>query len=285
MARQFENYLHSYWKNEKPYFVPNAFGEKLGKALKRKISNRFTFDKFIYHFKDGSHVAALHRHRQNKFFCRVDIKRFFYSINRNRLKRALKAIGIPKPEFYARWSTVKNPYEGGGYVIPYGFVQSPIAATLVLAKSPVGIYLRNLHPSVAVSVYMDDICLSAQDEDQLRESFEGLIVALEDAGFTLNGEKTRTPSPQIDIFNCSLENGLTEVLPHRIAEFHSEPHTTAGEQAFEAYCDIVKSHTWRVGAKRRKKRKHFLARRAALAARASAATAPASTPPPAAPSS
>ncbi|MBB2836986.1 UNVERIFIED_ORG: hypothetical protein GGE64_000696 [Rhizobium etli] len=280
MARQFENYLHSFWKNDKPFFVPNEFGEKLGKTLKRKIGNRFTFDKFIYHFKDGSHVAALHRHRHNHYFCRIDLKRFFYTINRNRVKRALKSIGIPKPEFYARWSTVKNPFGGSGYVVPYGFVQSPIVATLVLAKSPIGIFLRNLPPTIAASVYMDDICLSAMDEEPLREAFKGLLKAVEDAAFTLNGEKLREPAQYIDIFNCSLENGLTEVLPNRIAKFHQEPRTAAAEKAFEEYCDIVKSHTWRVGAKRRKKRLYFQARRRAALTVPTPATAVAIPAPP-----
>ena len=160
MPLEFENFRHSYWKNGKPIFVPNDFSIELGNKLKRKVAEKYSFDSFFYHFKDGSHVVALHRHRKNAFFCRVDISRFFYSIRRNRLKRILRSIGVPKPEFYAKWSTVKNPFVGGGYVLPYGFVQSPILATLVLSESPIGNYLRSLPGSITPSVYMDDICLS-----------------------------------------------------------------------------------------------------------------------------
>jgi hypothetical protein len=278
----FENFLYSYWKNGKPIYAPNPFGEKLGADIKRQVNKAYKFDNFIYHFKDGSHVVALHKHRANKYFCRIDIARFFYSVQRNRLKRVLKDIGIYRAEYYAKWSTVKNPFDGGGYVLPYGFVQSPILATLVLARSEIGNYLRGLDPSITVSVYMDDICLSSESDAALQVAFDGLLEAVAAAGFHLNDDKTRPPALQIDIFNCSLENGKTEVLPERIDEFYAEYRTPAGEDAFEAYCDIVKSHTWRIGARKRRRRLHFIGQRKAAIAAATAATAQAA-PAPAAP--
>jgi hypothetical protein len=159
----------------------------------------------------------------------------------------LKSIGVPRSEFYAKWSTVKNPFEGGGYVLPYGFVQSTILATVVLSESPIGVYLRSLPDTITPSVYMDDLCLSGRDEAELRCAFEGLIASVVEAGFSLNGEKTREPATQIDIFNCSLENGRTAVLPERIAEFFSEERDPAAVEAFQTYCDIVQSETWRIG--------------------------------------
>ena len=258
MPVAFENFLHSYWKNGKLIFAPNPFSRELGNKLARKILKKYSFEKFIYHFKEGSHVAALHRHRDNAFFCRIDIARFFYSIKRNRVKRVLKAIGVSKPEHYAKWSTVKNPFEGGGYVVPYGFVQSPILATLVLAESPIGEFLRNLPPSITPSVYMDDLCLSGPDRAELKTTFDGLVAAVQEAGFTLNTDKTREPAAKIDIFNCSLESGATAVLPERIAEFYEgEDITPAGIASFEAYCDIVQSTTWRVGAAKKRRRKAY----------------------------
>ncbi|OAP39031.1 hypothetical protein AU381_07960 [Sinorhizobium glycinis] len=257
MPVMFENFLYSYWKNGKPIYAPNPFSEKLGADIKRQVNKAYQFDNFIYHFKDGSHVVALHKHRTNKFFCRIDISRFFYSVQRNRLKRVLKDVGIFRAEYYAKWSTVKNPFAGGGYVLPYGFVQSPILATLVLAKSPIGEYLRGLDPSITASVYMDDICLSGPDQAALQVAFEGLLQAVEEAGFTLNDEKTRPPAEQIDIFNCSLENGDTRVLPERIDDFYSVDRSQASEEGFEVYCDIVKSHTWRIGARKKRRRLYF----------------------------
>lgn len=263
MPHTFENFRHSYWKNGKPIYAPNDYSIGLGNKLKRNIAKAYKFDNFIYHFKDGSHVVALHRHRKNIFFCRLDIERFFYSIKRNRLKRVLKDIGISKPEYYAKWSTVKNPFDGGGYVLPYGFVQSPILATLILATSPIGDYIRGLDPSITASIYMDDICLSGPEQEALTVAFHGLVKAVSEAGFKLNDEKTREPAPQIDIFNCSLENGVTTVLSGRVDEFYDKNPSPAGEDSFETYCKIVESHTWRIGIGKRRRRRYFARVRAA----------------------
>jgi hypothetical protein len=257
MVHTFENFAHSYLKNGKPIFAPRERGKEWGRKIKRKVGELHKFDQFIYHFKDGSHVKALHNHRKNLFFCRVDIKRFFYGFRRNRVKRALKNIGIRKAEAFAKWSTVKNPYPGGGYVVPYGFIQSPILATLVLASSAVGVYLRTLNSNViTISVYMDDICLSSRDEQVLWEAFDGLKAAMSEAGFALNIGKMREPTTLIDIFNCNLKHGATEVLSDRIAEFYSKDRSNESINGFNTYVDIVKSQTWRTT--RKQKRKRFI---------------------------
>lgn len=246
MPHTFENFAHSYLKNGKPVFSPSERGREWGSKIKLKVGDQINFDYFIYHFKDGSHVKALHNHRNNSFFCRVDIERFFFSIRRNRIRRALKNIGIRKAEKFAKWSTVKNPYPEGGYVLPYGFIQSPILATLVLTSSAVGAYLRALDSEIiTISVYMDDICLSSHDEGALWEAFNGLKAAIAEAGFSLNVDKTREPAKSIDIFNCDLEQGNTEVSPNRVAEFYSEERSAKSMEGFETYVDIVRSHTWR----------------------------------------
>ena len=64
------------------------------------------------------------------------LKDFFYTVRRNRVDRALRACGVRQHVHFAKWSTVKDPQGGGGYVLPYGFVQSPLLASLVLAESP-----------------------------------------------------------------------------------------------------------------------------------------------------
>jgi hypothetical protein len=269
MAHTFQNYDYLRWKNGKPLYEPNAKSRLLGKVIQRRIADVYKFDDFVYHFKDDSHVKALHSHRDNAFFCRIDISRFFYSVSRNRVKRALKQIGVHTPEYFAKWSTVKSPYADiPGYVVPYGFTQSPVLATLALAVSAVGVFLRGLSPAITASVYMDDICLSSKDEAALTDAFAGLLQAVGEAGFVLNDEKSRPPSAAIDIFNCSLENGVTGVLPERIAEFYAVERSDPSALAFDIYCDIVKSHTWRQGAGKKARRKK---RMAALRARAAAA--------------
>ncbi|OLP45578.1 hypothetical protein BJF95_10400 [Rhizobium oryziradicis] len=197
------------------------------------------------HLQEGAHIKALHDHRQNECFCRVDITHFFYTVQRNRVKRALKQIGVAFPEHYAKWSTVKNPYQGGGYVLPYGFIQSPILATLVLSLSPVAEFLRQLDPTITRSVYMDDISLSGPDVDTLSAAYEGLRKSLVASGFNLNENKSRPPANQIDIFNCDLAKNRSEVKQDRITEFYAGERSDQSIAAFEQYCDIVKSANWR----------------------------------------
>lgn len=246
MVLALENFAYQYKKNGKPVFAPNKKGREIGYKVKNLVEAAVTFDRFVYHLSEGTHIRALHDHRKNQYFCRVDIERFFYSISRNRVKRALKEIRIHDAERFARWSTVKNPYPGGGYVLPYGFVQSPILATLVLSCSAVGEYLRSLGEDITVSVYMDDVCLSGNSLETLEAAFEGLKTAMGEANFTLKDDKTRPPSDKIDIFNCDLENGRSEVTPERIAEFKAIERSFESEEAFDTYCAVVKSATWRV---------------------------------------
>ena len=90
MPVQFQNYEYRQdRKGKPPLFAPNALGERIGRDIKAQVELAYQFDDFIYHLKKkGGHVAALHAHRPHKFFARADIRRFFYSIARNRVRRA-----------------------------------------------------------------------------------------------------------------------------------------------------------------------------------------------------
>jgi hypothetical protein len=91
-----DNYKYSYEnKNGRPIFAPSKKGRATGRALKKLVEQRYDPEPFMYHLgEDGGHVSALHAHRANKYFAKVDLQRFFYSIRRNRVKAALKAIGV-----------------------------------------------------------------------------------------------------------------------------------------------------------------------------------------------
>lgn len=239
MAVEFENFDYSYLRNGKPVFVPSDLGRDIGEDIKAQVEATYQFDDFVYHLKkNGGHVAALHAHRQHQFFARVDIRRFFYSIARNRVRRALSGIRIPRARHYAKWSCVKNPYGNPSYVLPYGFVQSPILATLVLMESGVGAFLRALkgEGAVTVSVYMDDISLSSDDLGTLWVAFDELLNRLAEANFEVSPEKVREPTTAMDVFNCDLQCGQTEVQQQRIDLFESQARSHASMEAFAQYC-------------------------------------------------
>ncbi|CDZ57164.1 reverse transcriptase domain-containing protein [Neorhizobium galegae] len=241
MSVRFENFDHSFVQNGKHFFKPSAISRKIGADIKAQIEDAYKFDTFVYHMRQGGHVAAIHSHRVNSIFCRLDIERFFYGIGRNRVMIALRSIGLARAEHYAKWSTVKNPYEQPSYALPYGFVQSPIIATLVLMTSSVGEYLRALPDGITASVYMDDVVLSGNETDKLELAFNGLLANLPQAGFQINAAKLRMPSASMDVFNCDLTIGGTTVREERKAEFYSAAQSDKSVAAFERYCESIEN--------------------------------------------
>lgn len=237
----FQNFEYQYWKGKKPYFAPNDRGKRIGIDIKRQVELAYTFDDFVYHLRQGGHIGALHKHRPHAFFAKADIKLFFYSISRSKVQRALKGIGIPRPEHYAKWSCVKNPFGEPNYALPYGFVQSPILATVVLLESVVGTLLRQLYntPDLAISLYMDDIALSSDDEKLLDDSHRRLLAALNEANYELSPEKTCPPTYTLELFNCHMTTGATVVMQTRIDKFLERPRSAAAVQEFGRYLASV----------------------------------------------
>jgi hypothetical protein len=242
MPVQFQNYEFSYLRSGKPIFAPSDLGKRIGEDIKNQVEAAYSFDDFVFHLRhSGGHVAALHAHRDHKYFARVDIARFFYSIARNRVQRALAEIGILRARHYAKWSCVKNPYLDPTYALPYGFIQSPILSSLVLMQSAVGNYLRSISTGgqISVSVYMDDISLSSDNNDVLVEAFEKLKQNLGEANFGLNIAKERTPSSAMDVFNCDISRGKVGVQQQRVDLFYSQERSPLSIAGFEDYCERV----------------------------------------------
>lgn len=241
MPVRFENYSHSFSLKGKPVFAPSELGRRIGEDIKERVERAYAFEDFYYHLRDGGHVAGLHSHRQNRYFCKLDIENFFYSIARNRVVRSLRSISIPRSSHYGKWSCVKNPFKDPSYTLPYGFVQSPILASLVLSKSALGIALRKNSKHANVAVYVDDITLSSNDLATLQGCYEELLEAFDAAGLSPNTGKCVAPCEKLSVFNCNLTQNETLVEPTRIAEFHSVPRTPASVNGFELYCDSVKN--------------------------------------------
>jgi len=239
MAVAIPNFEYSYRRKGKPVFVPTAIGRRIGNEVKAKVESAYSFDPIYFHLRPGGHVAAMHHHRDNRSFARIDISRFFYSVSRRRVQSALDRIGVGNARFYAKWSTVLNPYDDPKFSLPYGFVQSPILASLVIATSQVGDHLQRLPATVRASVYMDDISLSSDDHGALLDTYASTLAVLEADGFEVSVEKLRTPAAAIDIFNCDLSHRRSVVREDRIAEFFAGEPNEISEEAFSSYCASV----------------------------------------------
>ena len=240
MPVAFQNYEFSYLNaKKKPVFVPSEAGRKIGLQIKVIVEAGHTFDPFFWHLREGGHVASMHEHRGHSWFARVDLQNFFYTVRRRQVQQALRDCGARRHEHFAKWSTVRNPFDTGGYVVPYGFVQSPIVASLVLSRSPLGRVLRGLPAAVTVGVYLDDISISANDEGLLRVAYDLIVAAVEPSGFALNAVKSSPPTQSIELFNCEMRRGHSAVLDRRIDEFYALPRSEWSAAGFENYRQSV----------------------------------------------
>ncbi len=219
--------------------MPNDLGRKIGYDIKSQVEDAVDFDEHFYHLRKGGHVAAIQAHRQHHYFAKIDITNFFYSVSRRRIQTALTANGIYRARHYAKFSCVRNPFGNPKYSLPYGFVQSPILATLVLQHSEAGQLLRDVSDEIVVSVYMDDISISSDDLTALQQVYDQLIGVLPENGFEINPAKAVEPHPYLIVFNCDLEQGRTRVTDERIAEFLASAPSQEAEDAFVSYCVSV----------------------------------------------
>lgn len=235
------NFDYSYLRKGKPVFVPTKIGRRIGKEIKEAVEDAYTFDPIYFHLRRGGHVAAMHHHRDNHSFARIDISNFFYSISRRRVQSALDRVGVGNARFYAQWSTVVSPFADPRYALPYGFVQSPILASLVVATADLGQHLLGLPASVKVGVYVDDISLSSDDADELQQAYDTTLAVIVADGFAVSAAKLRPPAPAIDIFNCDLAHGKASVTDDRINAFLADNPSQAAEDAFVAYCASVEA--------------------------------------------
>jgi len=204
-------------------FVPTPEMIQVGKEIKSAIEMRWRPPTYFYHLRPGGHVAALKAHLGNAAFLRLDIQDFFGSIGRSRVARCLKTrFGHDSAREWAHASTVRDPSGAARSIIPFGFVQSPIVASLCLAESALGRHLNTLHRrrSVKVSVYVDDIILSSKDPDAVGdELLDGLKKAGHRSRLFFSAEKSQGPGPTIKAFNIELCSKSMRIEDGRMAEF------------------------------------------------------------------
>lgn len=237
------NYKFKYRTRGRHIFVPTEQCERKGRRI-IKFFARFEFPEYFYHYKSGGHVAAMHTHLANKLFFKIDIQNFYYSINRMRVTRALRSYAYPGANTLATWSCVKNPYPGTtNHVLPIGFVQSPLLASLVLMKSQVDTAIaRAMENGVCISVYMDDFIGSHDDPDVLEAAYTNIRTASVAAGLIPNPDKLVPPTEAITAFNCDLTFGSANVTAERVAKYEAkETRTPLSDASFAQYRHLVAS--------------------------------------------
>jgi hypothetical protein len=237
------NYQFKYRSRGKYFFVPNEKCERRGRRMLAFFKRRVRFPEYMYHFRKGGHVAAMHAHLNNKLFFKIDIQNFYYSIARMRVTRALRQWGYPGANTFAMWSCVLNPGPGPRHTLPIGFVQSPLLASLVLMQSDVAQAIeRAIAKGVCISVYLDDFIGSHDDNAVLTEAYEDIRDTCVAAGLIPNPSKLVAPTAAITAFNCDLTNGSAEVTLARRQKYLASPdRTPMSDAGFFDYVDLVSS--------------------------------------------
>ena len=217
-----KRWIHKFQiKNNVWVFVPNNESRLYGNEIKSKIEEKWKKPNYYYHFRDGGHVEALKSHLNNTFFIHTDIQNFFGMVNKSRVTRNIKTFfGYKTAREIAEKSTVQCPNKN--YVLPFGFVQSPILASFCLHKSRLGVYLDKIYDSgdFTVSVYMDDIIISGKKLEDLNEILAKLNSISDHSGFQLNQKKTQISS-KIKSFNIELSHNKLRISKERMREFIS----------------------------------------------------------------
>lgn len=202
-------------------FVPTADAAALGKKIKTSLEAKWKPPPYYYHLREGGHVAALKAHVAHETFLHLDIQNFFGSIGRTRITRCLKPIvGYKLAREWAIESTVWNPADPGRSMIPYGFIQSQMLASICLRESALGRCLHKIQASAEaeVSVYVDDIIVSTKNQN-VRELHGRIKTAAVRTAFSLNTEKEQGPARGIRAFNVRLSSGLLAVTEDRLNRF------------------------------------------------------------------
>src|SRR5258708_16164058 len=104
--------------------------------------------------------------------------------------------GFRSAREWSEWSRARNPYNDvSAYVLPIGFKQSPLLASLALWRSAVASSIEEaVDRGVLVLVYFDDFIGSSNDENELRTTYAGILAACEQANLVANEAKLIEPA-------------------------------------------------------------------------------------------
>ena len=220
-------YIHKFvLPNGRQVFVPSVSGRKAGAVVHADIRRRWRPPYYFYHLRSGGHVAALKAHLHNRCFATLDISGFFDSVTRSKICRALRSIGIAHRKAWdiAQESTVEKMQRSRDFSLPYGFIQSPVLASLALDRSALGSAMKVLARSnhTWLGCYVDDVILSGIEEEAVESGRSTLIDAAHRSGFAIDLAKSQSPGREITAFNVVLSNGEIAITNDRMHQFESD---------------------------------------------------------------
>lgn len=226
-------------------YVPTPECVQIGREIQCLIQENWIPPDFFFHLRQGGHVAAIRKHLINPYFAKLDLSHFFGSIGLTRVTRLLKKFSAyPLAREWAQWSVVRSNKDSSLH-LPFGFVQSPILASLAMSESSLGYALRHLSNSrnnlLSITVYVDDIILSSTDKGYLTDTLYLLKEAAARSRFIVNEDKSEGPTDTLHVFNIKLSQGYMCVTHDRLREFEERLCTNTNLNVSRGIRDYVAS--------------------------------------------
>lgn len=224
-------------------YVPSDEMYAFGKKIHTTLSMRWKKPANYYHLLAGGHVAALKYHQSDSYFAKFDIKNFFNSISKTRITRSIKSlVGYSAAREIATVSTVPvSNQQSFSHCLPYGFVQSPILASICLRDSYLGRLIERKCNSCKISVYMDDIVISGNSESDVDALLNELLSAASKSHFEVNPSKVRLTSHTLESFNIELSPQTLNITADRLDAFKQEILNTENQAKIDAIIGYVKT--------------------------------------------
>jgi hypothetical protein len=220
----------------KRVFVQKKSSREEAKKICQEILSRWMPHRIFFHInRRGGHVAAMRLHIGNQYFAKIDISNFFGSVSRTKIARSLRSIGLNYKQAYNIAFDSVIHWQGDKF-LPFGFYQSMILATLVLEKSAAGRFLM-VESRVTISVYVDDIIISCNDQSILNDVYELLLKKLCEAKFNACQKKSQYSGVEVTSFNCTISKNSILINSDRMAKFElawlqGSPYAKAGIEKY-----------------------------------------------------
>jgi hypothetical protein len=223
-------------------YVPTDASRAEGLKIQALLYQIWTIPFYHYHLRNGGHLEAARVHLKNRYFAAFDLKDFFESISASRITRCLKGpLGDVAARNIALASTVLT-VERKQKHLPFGFIQSPLIASICLNESSLGLQLSRINAlkGVEVSVYMDDVIISSCKKRTLVRVYKLLLSAALKSHLLISQNKLQRPSKGISVFNIELKychSQLTKVRNSELLQKALDEENPESIKAILSYID------------------------------------------------
>lgn len=166
-------------------YKPDYELKSILKRINRKYLSKLNFPPFVHCGPKGrSIITATRGHNRFRYHLSLDIDSFFDRVSMAAVSGALNRIGIVRKVTETVISACVEDNR-----LPQGFPTSPLLSALVLSCSLEGFYVEAIRGEVLLSIYADDILVSANSTQLLNEAKEFIENKIGSIGLSLNPVK------------------------------------------------------------------------------------------------